>query len=437
MQDNLQSRKSNLSLLLIGVIYPLWGAILSISEFETKYLNLVGYFLVGIFAITLWLLQFYSSHIQKNMRYFRLIIYFCIVSHQIITSYFEISNLSQNSLPISMQNRLFLGECLGFFVCFSATCYLIYNQKLLQYYTIFSLLLSSSILSIPSSLQFKIIFAAAILTQIGVAFMVNTRKISSSLSEKRTLQKLKEQQDHLIIDARLSSLGQMATNIAQELNTPLTTIVMALKLIKAHIYRDPQTALKGIELIEKASHKAAQNIKSLKYFNHSKDEEVLDYYNLKDLIQSALEIETENIIQFAAKIDLNPNLSNYYIYTKQSQFIQVLLLLMNNSFESCMNIHAPHIKFDIVFSNQKIKIRIQDNGPGIKNDLQNKIFQKMYSTKSHQAGLGLNFVKAILNSQNADIHLLSSDSQTGTCFEIEIHGKYHETTMDQSIKAGA
>jgi signal transduction histidine kinase len=64
-----------------------------------------------------------------------------------------------------------------------------------------------------------------------------------------------------------------------------------------------------------------------------------------------------------------------------------------------------------------VLIRVRDNGPGIPEDLQEKIFEPFFSTKEEGSGLGLPIVKRILADHKGWIHVQSKPGE-GTTFVV-------------------
>ncbi len=105
-------------------------------------------------------------------------------------------------------------------------------------------------------------------------------------------------------------------------------------------------------------------------------------------------------------------------------WVQVWVNLLKNGCEAMLNAHTenPRIKVSSQGDNRRIVVRITDNGPGIPDDLQSKIFQPNFTTKkggmTFGLGLGLTIVQRIVESYNGTIRV---ESQPGrTCFTVEI-----------------
>lgn len=62
-------------------------------------------------------------------------------------------------------------------------------------------------------------------------------------------------------------------------------------------------------------------------------------------------------------------------------------------------------------ADEKIGISFPDTGPGIPEDLRDKIFEPLYSTKAFGVGLGLCIVKQIMEGHGGDVEIVSSEGQ--------------------------
>jgi two-component system phosphate regulon sensor histidine kinase PhoR len=99
----------------------------------------------------------------------------------------------------------------------------------------------------------------------------------------------------------------------------------------------------------------------------------------------------------------------------------VILIVLDNA--NKYNLNKPEILISILEADAGAKIRIQDNGIGISKADQKKIFDKLYRVPTGNVhnfkgfGLGLNYVKAIIDKHEGSIEV-SSELNNGTTFEI-------------------
>ncbi len=96
--------------------------------------------------------------------------------------------------------------------------------------------------------------------------------------------------------------------------------------------------------------------------------------------------------------------------------------LVSNAIEACRSERdRPHeIRVGCVVENERLTIRVGDNGPGIPDEVKERLFGRFYSTKGNKGtGLGLVMTKKIVREHGGTIHV-ESEAGKGTAFLIEI-----------------
>lgn len=96
---------------------------------------------------------------------------------------------------------------------------------------------------------------------------------------------------------------------------------------------------------------------------------------------------------------------------------QVLINLIKNAREATENQPNGLVTVEVKVNNLKTSVVIQDNGPGIVAEAQEKIFMPFYSTKNRGSGIGLSLSKQIMQLHDGDI-LLESEIGKGSKFEL-------------------
>ncbi|MCB2288177.1 sensor histidine kinase [Clostridium sp. CS001] len=91
--------------------------------------------------------------------------------------------------------------------------------------------------------------------------------------------------------------------------------------------------------------------------------------------------------------------------------------LIENSIEELVKLENGRIFIRLNSSNEALRIRIQDNGPGINEDIIDKIFTRGFTTKSGNRGFGLSIVKQIIDYAGGDINIVQDN---GTAWDIFI-----------------
>lgn len=132
--------------------------------------------------------------------------------------------------------------------------------------------------------------------------------------------------------------------------------------------------------------------------------------NLMAPTLSERNIELEIILKDPSiQIEIDPNLVE-----------QVLINLIVNAIEAVKERREPKIvltaELDI---HKKCIIRVNDNGPGIPNELLDKIFVPFFSTKKNGSGIGLNLCRQIMMLHKGTINVQTNEG-SGTCFYLTV-----------------
>ncbi len=101
----------------------------------------------------------------------------------------------------------------------------------------------------------------------------------------------------------------------------------------------------------------------------------------------------------------------------------VIINLLDNAIKYC--IEAPDIVINTINSGNDILIRIKDNGIGISKSNRKKIFEKLYRVPTGNIhnfkgfGLGLSYVKAIVDQHNGEVSV-DSEPGHGSTFTVQL-----------------
>ena len=108
------------------------------------------------------------------------------------------------------------------------------------------------------------------------------------------------------------------------------------------------------------------------------------------------------------------------------ELVQVWINLIKNAVESLLaaNTENPKVTIQTRVKRKRIRVRISDNGPGIPEEMYEKVFQPNFTTKvgglSFGLGLGLTIVKRIINEHNGSVKLVSKPGHTAFTIYLPI-----------------
>jgi signal transduction histidine kinase len=213
---------------------------------------------------------------------------------------------------------------------------------------------------------------------------------------------------------------EMAKQIAHEIKNPLTPMKLNVQqLLKTWNDKVPgfdkileRFTMNQIEYINNLS-SIATAFSSFAKMPATNPGEV----NLLDHIRLTLELfkNTVNIV-FQVKW---PDGDKIIVYSDKEQLNGIFSNLFKNGIQSIPPDREGIIRVGIDIVQDKVVVSVSDNGTGIPEDLQKKLFTPNFTTKSSGMGLGLSIVKKYVESSNGRIWF-KSEADKGSVFYVEL-----------------
>jgi two-component system CitB family sensor kinase len=100
----------------------------------------------------------------------------------------------------------------------------------------------------------------------------------------------------------------------------------------------------------------------------------------------------------------------------EDEICSVIGNLIENAMDELVKYEDRKIVVKLISNDSGLRIWIEDNGPGISQDIKDKIFQKGFTTKTGSRGYGLSIVKQIVDNAGGTIELISNNGTTWDIF---------------------
>jgi len=228
---------------------------------------------------------------------------------------------------------------------------------------------------------------------------------------------------------RLSEIKtDFINNMTHELKTPISTISISTRAL---LNVPDMESVKKYARIIKTENERLQNqverVLDIATLNPNKlnlDKKHIYIHELLEEITESLELKLDEV---KGKLHFNFQAQSDIVYSDKLHLTNVFTNLIDNAIKYCKQ--SPEIKIHTSRLNNKIIILIEDNGVGIEKKHYSMIFEKFFRVPSgdkHDVkgfGLGLFYVKSVLEALDGSIKLIKSD-YTGSTFKIELqhHG---------------
>ena len=243
------------------------------------------------------------------------------------------------------------------------------------------------------------------------------------VSERKKLDDETRDIYHQLLQAeKMAALGQTISGVAHELNNPLATILSwAERLSQRPNLED--AVRRGLETILGESERAARIVRNLLTFARKRQttRAMVDVNQVmrETLALRAYEQRVSNITVIDALAAGLPQ-----VFADGYQLQQVLLNLIINAEQAMLSANGRGILVVRTWHDagqESVVLEINDDGPGIPDDLQPKIFDPFFTTKEvgQGTGLGLTVAYAIVQEHGGRIRLESRPG-TGASFYVEL-----------------
>jgi signal transduction histidine kinase/CheY-like chemotaxis protein/HAMP domain-containing protein len=223
----------------------------------------------------------------------------------------------------------------------------------------------------------------------------------------------------LIQSDKLSSLGELVSGVAHELNNPLTGIMCFSELLLEE--RLGESVHSKLRKINDASHRCKKIIENLLTFARWKRPEK-KYDDVNRIIEESVEFRAYQLSMDNIDIKLDLSVEVPGTMVDASQIQQVFLNLINNARDAIRE-KGPSGMIEITsrLTAGKIIVSITDTGKGFSEEVANRLFDPFFTTKDvgKGTGLGLSISYGIINEHGGNIYA-SSRPRIGTTFVVEL-----------------
>lgn len=224
-------------------------------------------------------------------------------------------------------------------------------------------------------------------------------------------------------------------NMTHEFKTPISTISLACQtLTDDDVPKNTQLYESYIHVIEEENNRLgsmAEKILQTAIIDKGSMELNPDVINMHDVVNNAIEKIRMQVEQKDGEIFTNLEATNPVVKADKFHMTNLVFNLLDNA--NKYSFQKPAITVRTKNKANGLQLEITDNGIGISKANQKKIFEKLYRVPTgniHEVkgfGLGLSYVKAILDKHNGEINI-QSEINKGSTFSIFIPFQINETS---------
>jgi PAS domain S-box-containing protein len=253
----------------------------------------------------------------------------------------------------------------------------------------------------------------------------NLKGLNISLEERiaKSVEELRQKDQMLILQDRLSVMGEMINNIAHQWNQPLNALGLIVQQLP--FYYESETLT--IDVLKQNTQQAMNLIQHMSqtindFRNLFKVDKLSIPFNVNDVVIRTLSLIEKTFTDQGITIDLsvgdNPTVTGF-----PNEYSQVLLNILMNARDALAenNIEDARISIHTVARGGTSVVTVIDNGGGISADIISRLFDPYFTTKKPDKGTGIGlFMSKTIIEKNMGGRLSVRNTDNGAEFKIEI-----------------
>ncbi|PFG55641.1 two-component system sensor histidine kinase FlrB [Vibrio sp. ES.051] len=213
---------------------------------------------------------------------------------------------------------------------------------------------------------------------------------------------------------RMSSLGHMVASLAHQVRTPLSSAMLYASNLGAPNLPTATRERFQSKLMDRL-HDLEKQVNDMLLFAKGGDNKVIKSFTIAQLVA-----EYQPMVETALK----NNSIDYFLEVEEEQTellgnANAIASALSNLVMNAVQMSGKESQIDIFFRpiNGELRISVQDSGPGVPQELQAKIMEPFFTTRSQGTGLGLAVVQMVCRAHDGRLELISEQGD-GACFTM-------------------
>lgn len=243
--------------------------------------------------------------------------------------------------------------------------------------------------------------------------------------QRRAEEEASNLRDKLAHVARLSTMGEMATGFAHELNQPLAAINNyakgALRRLQKIDTPGRDELIDAMNKLAEQAERAGDVIRRIRWFVQ-KNAPQTTAIDINNAIRHTVELFRDDVLRHDVLLDLDLAGSLPDVQADGIQIQQVILNLCRNGMEAMDACPIGNRRLTIRTRRGRgnaVEITVDDTGPGLAPEIGNDLFEPFITTKPDGMGIGLSICRSIVVAHGGILSAKSS-KETGTTFQFTL-----------------
>lgn len=250
---------------------------------------------------------------------------------------------------------------------------------------------------------------------------LNARLVDEVQERRRVERELLEAQRGLARSNRLAAVGEMSAAVVHELSQPLSALRMFVAGTRKFLEKgDTATATENLDEIDSLQMRMASLTQELKRFARPRESRI-EKIDLRESVRVAEKIVRPRFEETGVTLELDLPDTPLEVETAPLRIEQILVNLLRNGADAAAAQEDGTVTLTAAQPEGQVILKISDNGPGIPDDLRERIFDPFFSTKASSGGMGLGLAISIRLAEDLGGGLsVRANMPKGAVFELRL-----------------
>lgn len=244
------------------------------------------------------------------------------------------------------------------------------------------------------------------------------KDVTKELNAKMEIEQERNKTAHI---SKLAAIGILAAEIAHEIKNPLTIMRTNNDVIR-YALKDEKIDFPFVNMKMNTQNDTIDRMdrvaSSLSNLSKDASRELPMKFFLEELLEDVGGLISFRTRKMGIEIEISSECGKTELLANRVQLSEVVLNLVVNALDATEHISNPKVSIHCKKTSGVVMIRVYDNGPGVDEEIRNKIFEPFYTTKDLEkgTGLGLSISKKIVQQHKGDIYY--DIDELGHCFVV-------------------
>lgn len=243
-------------------------------------------------------------------------------------------------------------------------------------------------------------------------------EVCGAIAVLRNITETKRYEEEMTKREALAAVGQLAAGMAHEIRNPLTSIKGFIQLLREQADHEHRDSFYSVILMEVERIDGLLN--DVLVLARYRDENiVLEPFPVMEELFGVIRLLEPEANRRGINLELQLETGEWFVYGHRARIKQAFLNILKNAFEA-IHTKGKLVQVKVTATAKDIVFLIEDDGPGLSDDIKKNLFVPFYTTKPEGTGLGLSTTQRIIADHGGSIYADNSPILGGARFEVRL-----------------